>query len=878
MTYKGPASTLIAAISGLLIALPCASFSAQASTPAPSNQPVSFHTTPRKIYSNQELADILGWVSSKGACHSCGGYYKQPAMLYKHPHPGSAKKLPTRISSRGPSIFSERGYTLLQKDIVLTQPGRKITADKAYIYRNNRTGKITRIHLVGHVRMQELDKLIIAQVATFDLVHHTYHFVHAGYHLTVAKNKNDNTQKKPYDGWGRARFAKRVANGILYLWHATYSTCPPLDPAWHIYASYMRLNKKTGLGVAHNAVIKIKNIPVFYMPYFQFPLDNRRRTGFVGITGGYSSHRGFEIDLPFYWNIAPNVDATIEPRFMSKRGVLTNLTFRYLTAHNKGTLFASFIPNDWEFTHYIKTTLNTAFPNSSQTTIAPYLSALSNMSNNRAYFKLLNHTTLSHDWSVNLIGHYVTDPYYFRDFGVPLETNYTNQLLNEASLNYHGNHWTAKAFAQAYQTLHLIDQIDNPATNQYQRLPEVDANGRYPDVIAGFNINVRSQFVNFVYHSSLFPLFTFQRPVGQRYNMRPSIARPIIFSSGYITPKVTLDSTTYTSQLATTAPGISRPYLSASRNIPIVSIDSGLYFSKHFHTHHHNYTQTLEPRLFYLYTPFVNQNKYPEFDTQLLPFNYNQLFALNRFAGIDRIENADQLSFGLTTRTIDDATGLQKLNMGLGIIYYIEHPRVGIPVYNINTQSNQMVFPRDGRTSPLVGQITYYPFLHWSITGDAAWNFSTEELNNADISMTYEDGGKRILSFGYTLARDVDGISIDTLGLSNDTNLLHGGITWPLTQRWSVLGNVYYNVARHRPNSFYAGLQYSTCCWGIRAVASRSFMGVNPTSTPGRINNEFSNTYYIQILLKGLGSFGNNDPSNILESTLPGYQDPFRTR
>lgn len=822
-------------------------------------------------YTNPEIADLLGWVPSKDPCNACKGYYKESKTLIKYPIPLPPKQLPLQITAKGTTTFEENGVSVLRNRVVATQPGRIMTTDKAYIYRDEKTGKITRIRMLGHVHMQQHGKLIVAELADFNLINNTGYFVNAFYHLAESTVPALEIGKKfIYDAWGEAKYVLHDAKGVLRLRHATYTTCSPQHPVWQVKASYLILNKIKGVGKAYNAIFRIFKIPILYLPRYSFSLNHERKSGILGITQGYSKRNGYELDIPYYWNMAPNYDLQIDAYLMTKRNLQLNNYFRYLTEHSQGNLYLSFLFDDRAFNEFRK---NSIAQFSGNPLYTPYVKELKKDSNNRGYFSFDNQSSFDSDWSSDIHLNYVTDSYYFNDFQTKYSEIQANQLLNYADLKYSGTHWQFLGFFEAYQTLHPLQEVvpGSIGTNQYTRLPEFDIDGQYPNFFKDLDFQVSAQAVNFLYHSNFPPLLTFQRPVGQRFHMMATITRPFTFTSGYITPLLALDNTDYFAQLAAPAANISRPTFKAGRNIPIFNVDSGLYFDRAFHFNHHDYTQTLEPRLFYLYIPLENQNKFPVFDSQFLPFSFDQLFALNRFTGFDRVENANQMTFALTTRILDNQNGMQKLNAGIGIIYYFTKPQVTIP--NL-TSPSQQVGPVNQRMSPLVGEITYYPSAYWSTSGSFAWNTKKNTLSNATTNIAFSKAGKYVASVGYQFVRS-DGAPFDSLGLSNNTHLIDVALVWPVNNEWSLLGNWYYNIAQRRMQNYLAGIQYSTCCWAIRFMVYSAFNHTNPDSTIGHITNKFNTTVYIQLLLKGLGNFGNNNANGLIASTFGGFQDPF---
>ena len=221
---------------------------------------------------------------------------------------------------------------------------------------------------------------------------------------------------------------------------------------------------------------------------------------------------------------------------------------------------------------------------------------------------------------------YVTDSYFLRDYAVSQNQLLANQLLNRALVNYSGDHWQGSFLLQAYQTLHPYN--GTAASNQYRRLPEVNFTGNY--FLSNYAVNLSGELVDFTYQSDFNPL-TYKKPVGLRVHLSPSVSRVFDYGAGYITPRVTIDNTSYEEQPAAKAPNQPRPTAALNRTLPMIDVDTGLYLQRDFSWQQKAYLQTFEPRLFYLYVPYLNQDKYPVFDAQLLPFSYTQLFTLNEY-------------------------------------------------------------------------------------------------------------------------------------------------------------------------------------------------------------------------------------------------------
>lgn len=820
------------------------------------------------------IAHILNWIPlPDAACNLCGGYFKTDPFILRTPSPLPVTQAPVRIRYAGEGIYRSKGHSILKKNVVITQPGRRVTADSAHLIRDPKTGQLISAKLSGNVHMMEYGKLLVAPQARVNFQNKTATLDQSVFHLAQTHRPQTTDEKnkaKSYlNAWGTAKRVIRTSEGVLEAYNASYTTCNPINPSWLVRAARLVLDKKNNVGKAYNATLRIHNVPVLWLPYYSFPLTIKRKTGFLTPTGGYSNQKGADVSLPFYWNMAPNYDLLITPRYMSLRDFQLAALFRFLTADSVGHFYGSYLFNDPEFGQFKTDTLQ-AF--STPTPVQrPYLDDLSNYSQHRGYVSFVDQTQFSDAWQGQFNFNYVSDPYYFHDVGNDYSQISANQLLNQALITYQGKHWNFTGLLQGYQTLHLINQISTRVQNQYTRLPELDLDGSYLDVFGGANLSLDMQAVEFLYQSDYYPI-TNQRPVGQRFHIRPGLSRPFNWASGYITPSIYVDSTTYNAEQATipfnnqmpvlTPNNSTRPHFSGSRNLPIINLDSGLYFDRQFTFRQHAYKETLEPRLFYLYIPYLNQNPYPTFDTQLLPFSYQQLFSLNRFAGFDRLENANEISLGLTTRVFDADNAEEKLSASIGMAYYLTPPKVTL--YSDETQNK-----RD--FSPLVGQLTFNPTPYWHLTGSTAWDIDPNQLDNASITASYSQNWDHIALIGYEYAQAPG----TTLGFSNNSNLFRAGFSWGLTKQWSALGYWYYNISRQRPESYFAGLQYDTCCVAVRFIYDRTFSGVTPGSQPGNVTNEYTNTYFIQLQLKGLGTLQRNDPSSIL-GVLPGYQDPLR--
>ena len=823
------------------------------------------------VSASDSVADALGWVTGHvpGEKHSqCNGFYAQPKSVEDVPHPPPYKKIPVVITAKGPVIFRTNGVSVLQDSVLIRQPGRLIYTDKALVYRDSKSGKITDIKLIGHVRVQEAGKLMLGKKADYNLVKNTISLNNALYHI-VGEHELPMVITS-FDAWGVAKSIHRKPNGEIDLKNATYSTCSPKNPSWYLNAKSIQLDHSKGEGYAHNVVIHFKHVPIFYTPYFSFPLNNARKSGFLPPRMGYENgtgQHGFYVGEPYYWNIAPNYDLLFTPSWYSKRGVQLNGLFRYLTSQSDGFLYAGILPDDREFASFRQNTLN-AVANNSSSASPPYISELQDDSNNRLFINLENNVTFNKYWTGKFYARYISDSYYAQDFQTDFLSQNSNQIPSFSELDYAGLHWQDTFLVQTYQTLHPLGQINTPAQNQYTRLPELDFSAAYPQFIPNYNFDLSAQAVNFMYQSNFTPQ-TFQMPIGERLHFQPSISRPFTWASFYLTPKLIADSTSYFAQLPSVSPTAPRSNYDINRTLPIFDIDSGLYFDRQMHIDGQEYIQTLQPRIFYLYTPYLNQNNYPNFDTQLLPFSTSNLYSINEFSGFDRFQNANQLSVGLSSNILRQNDADDILSAQLGFIDYFTDPHVCLS--QTSCQAPKSI-------SPITGGLIWNPNALWAINSRVAWDTALGEVNNAQAGVEYHFLQRKIILFNYQYTNNSSDTPYDAPVFNGDSSLISAGLIWPITVRWQFFGYEYYDLTNSLTRDQYVGLSYNTCCWAFRFIVSKDYNGVPTVNGSASFESQYSTNYYAEFLLKGLGSVANNRAEDMLATTLPGFSDVFSNR
>lgn len=822
-----------------------------------------------KNMSRTEIAKLLGWVNSPDLSLICHGYYIEPNLNYVVPTPTADGKQPPIKISADQSSLSQTDTSKLSGHVIITQPNRSIDSDSAYINRNPDTLKPESVDVYGQVIMREPGSLAIANQGHFNLLDKSGSLSDVIYRMTYGNAFVDSVDapegtpliNNDVNSWGIAKTVNRQSDGVVTIYQGTYSACPPLSREWYLGAKNLKLNKNTGRGEAYNVFFYLGDVPVLYTPYFSFPIDKRRKSGFLYPTFGHSSTSGYELGVPFYWNIAPNYDATITPDVMTDRGLQLNGIFRYLTPDSTGNIHGSFLYNDKEYSSFQQDALSDYPPNTAG------LSDLENGGDNRYLISLQDTRTYNANWSSYLYLNHVSDDYYFEDFDNDPAQTTDNQLINQGDLYFNSEHWHFTGQVEGYQTLHPINQ--SYVANQYKELPELTLDGQYPEVAGNMNFNITNQFDDFFIEQD--PVAGTQ-PEGTRVNTTPEISFTENWVWGFFKPDLQLSATQYnlTDQIPNEATSITRV-------LPIIDIDTGLFFDKETHYFGHAYKQTLEPRLFYLYVPYQNQDDIPLFDTTIQPFSFSQLFQTNRFTGLDRIGDADQVSLAVTSRFIDESTGDEKLRASIGEIYYFEQRRVSIDSEALDLVTLDNEVPLNTPVSPIAGELNYFINKDWSVTSNIAWDPNYDETNNANLLFQYKTDDRHILNIGYTFLRGgdtfvpPDGSTATIAENSNQNNLNQTdlSVVWPIARNWTALARWNYNVSHNYPQTYFAGVQYDACCWSFRAVAGREFNYLDNMDTP-----QFNNEIYFQVSLKTLGNVGSSSPTSLL-ANIPGYVDTF---
>ncbi|MEJ2347081.1 MAG: LPS assembly protein LptD, partial [Gammaproteobacteria bacterium] len=494
---------------------------------------------------------------------------------------------------------------------------------------------------------------------------------------------------------GKADKVEKVNASITRLQGATYSTCPAGRKDWELRAQQVELDQATGEGRAKDVTLRLGRVPVLYAPSLSFPIDDRRKSGFLAPSIGNSSTSGAEIGIPYYWNIAPNRDATVSARVLSKRGLQLGGEYRYLTSNSRGTVSADYLPNDRVY------------------------------GQDRYLFAYRQQGHYASHWRTDVDFNQASDTQYFQDLGSSLSTASATSLDRRVDLRYDNGPWSALARLQSLQQL-------GATAEPYARLPQLLVRADLPDPRHPLTYHLYGEAVRFAPKDNAVN--------GTRLDLYPGLSLNLRGASWFATPTISVRHTQYA--LDNTAPGApSDP----SRTTPIFSLDSGVYFDRDVHWGGRSLIQTLEPRLYYLYVPYRNQSQLPVFDTTSLDFSFQQLFRPNRFVGADRQGDANQLTLALTSRFLDPRGGRELLRASLGEIVYFRHREVTLPAGS----------PATGSRSDVVGEVAAALARHATVSATLQWDPTAGAADRSVVRYHYQPDRQHIVNVEYRYRRDL---------------------------------------------------------------------------------------------------------------------------
>jgi len=583
-----------------------------------------------------------------------------------------------------------------------------LTADEAQTIRENV------IKLEGNVRVTHDQQLLKADTAVYDKTtdiikaENNIHYQREGLSAQGSTGNMEldsqtgvlhDTEFQLYDwhGRGSARKTSFEGSNITVLRKVRYTTCDYGNNDWLMRSSKVKLNHAKGIGSATNVVLSFKHVPFMYFPYISFPINDERKTGFLMPGYKSSSDLGDEVSIPYYINMAPNLDATLTPHIISNRGMLLDGEFRYLTTIGLGIVNVEYLADDEKYDGERGT----------------------------LHYGHIGQITPRTHTNINL--NYVSDQDYLKDFGDGLVATTTAHLERNAELAYLGDSWTTHIRLQGYQT---IDETIPESSRPYQRLPQIQFNSNRPQKKNQLNYQLDSEYVFFERED---------RVTAGRLDIQPVISYPVKTMAAFLTPKINLHHTQY--NLQDQAPATDDRQ---NRTVPVFSMDSGIFLERDSHWGSRQFLQTLEPRLFYLYAPYQDQSDIPIFDSGAPDFNFTQMFMETRFSSVDRVGDANQISISITSRLLEADTGRERIRGSIGQIYYFQDREVTLSGTAVDTSTHSDILAE--ATSLITNNLT--------ANSDLLWNVENNEISKGGIQFRYQAQRRHILNLSYRYRRD----------------------------------------------------------------------------------------------------------------------------
>ncbi|WP_406828397.1 LPS-assembly protein LptD [Microbulbifer sp. ARAS458-1] len=770
----------------------------------------------------------------------CGGMFVEPLRAYP-----DSDKLPEESPLRATADSSdwlENGTAQLRGNVHITQGYRQLFADQVDVNREENTA-----YLSGAIEMREPGMLVRGKAAE----------VHTD---SKAASIEDATYVVHEDAaHGSARFASREASGELILTEGNYTRCEPDDVFWRMIGGEIAIDNVERQGTARNVRLEIADVPVFYFPYLRFPVGDERLSGFLFPSISNSDENGWDIAVPYYWNIAPQLDATIAPRYVQYRGTGLELEGRHLSPAFSTELRLAGLPDDEGGNDEdARRLINEGFP---EDLVLPA------KGEDRWYANLNQLGGTGGLWRTKIDYTKVSDPDYFRDLDnaeikVPqnVSARAMTSLGQSAQASLTTEHWFASLRAQEYQQL-VKDRFDT-----YSQLPRLNVNGNYK--WDDWQLLLEHEITTFDHEDTqtIQYIADVDDPDSVTTSTRDFVNATRAYANysfgwdkqwlwGFFNPQINGIYLGY--ELAETFladPDMNTPEASAAQ----ISIDSGLFFERYGNLFQQEYVQTLEPRLFLMASTDADQSDFLNvsnsssdggndllYDTSLFTFSYDQLFRDSRFNGHDRIDDADRASFGLTTRFIDPRSGRDLFAASAGQIFYSEASRIELRDFIEDVPRSEFAARLESRPSDAL-----------RISSEVIYHDTDHTINRGNVTLRYLDDNFRLINASYRYLRKEEVYdSTDTYLIQGPVKQIDLSAAWPVNDRLSLLARANYDLTFERELEYLAGIEYDTCCYRTRLLWRRELDNDLADVVPPE-ELEFDEGVYIELQLKGLAGIG----------------------
>ena len=745
----------------------------------------------------------------------CCGAYIEPKRDYedadKHPDESALRVYALSTEAQSDSV------AILEGDVNITQGYRQLRSNSAIVDQENR-----RITLVGKVRFREPNMLLTGKNALLNLDSEEVSIENPTYVLHQAAVR------------GSAKLLRRKPDGVILIKDSSFTGCEPDVNTWKLQTSEISLDQNSGFATVKNARLDIGKVPVFYFPYAKFPITERRSSGLLFPSISNDQENGIDISQPVYWNIAPNYDATITPRYIQHRGMGVEANFRHINSWSSNQLTAAFLGNDKGGRHdYDPDALSGLYPNQGE---------------DRYILKLKHQGNFAQSWSSYIDFKQVSDKNYLADIGqIADEEDNPTHLRRAGFLGYQTDYWQFSAESQDYQS--IIVGLNDP----YKISSRLTLNGNYRYANA-ITVGMYNQQTEFQHHDP-------DAISGGRTSLEYKIGWDKRWEWGYLRPNLSLRYLDYQLNDPVSQTGSSNFDDIKPITVPTVSFDSGITLEKDSQLFF-GYKQTLEPRLFYVNSEFREQQFLPDFDTKEITPSYSQLFRENRFVGGDRISDDHRLSLGLSTSLINQENGSEKFRASVAQAIYFDDRQVSLSASNLANSNLQR------KKSDLAFELLFKLNNHWRFNNEAVYNNQDKDWEKAAASLYYKNQDKLFnISYRYsTLNTEL----YSDKSQRSPIEQLDMSFYMPAGNEFSWVGRWHHDFTNNRELEVFSGFEYNNCCWRAGLIVRRWLDRQNESLVSGR-EPEIRNGIFVQIQFKGIAG-ASGRVASILKKGIYGYE------
>ena len=784
------------------------------------------------------LVFVLGLLTSHSAKAQANSSRQAPAV--------KAMNCPivtfANIASNAPKVANDNihiysQYASIERDqialfnggVTLVDKDQKILADQLAFDRLK-----MQIDAIGNIHYQSESIDIFAQSLNASKLTNSTTMTGASYQL-------DNNP-----GHGSANNIQLNTDGRLSLLDSTFTTCAGETPSWQIKAQEINLSANGDFGEAYHAQLRVLDVPIFYMPYFSFPVSEKRISGFLYPKISNSSNSGLEIETPFYWSISKNIDATLTPHYMSKRGMQLQTEIRYLSGLQSGQVDLEYLDKDKK---------------------------LKNNKDPRYLARFQHVGTFSQDFRAYIDYTTISDDNYLVDIGSKQYSSNDAYLYQVGELSYFGEQWQTTIKLQDFEVLGSSHQAS------YKTVPHIELSAQQPLNFLSSQFDIYSEITSFTAAED-------NQVQANRYHIEAGITLPLSTPAWFLNSEVKLLHTYYqqdnlqaNSDLAETV----------QRTLPKVRFHGGINFDRNVNIFGSTYRHTFEPQIQYLYIPEEDQSMIGQYDTTKLQDDYNGLFRDVRYSGLDRIAAANQYTWGVTSRILDDSN-LEVFRFSVGRIQYLSDTINNSNEFNNNALNNNLLNNNVLNDSIINNNLTENSFAEssdfteqqssvaadlffrlnhqWQISGDIQYNTLDNFTNKGQINLDYQFDQYNIIQLNHRYARNVSGSSLEQASLLTSI---------AIDKNWALVGRLTQDLKQSRSLESYAGFQYESCCWAVRIAYHRH---INSNLDGDDFNNEnrdeFGSSFMIQFIIKGLdGKQSAIGTQEMFNDSIFGYKRPY---